>query len=320
VLDKLPPLADPRVLVSSNTVDDAGVYLLDDGSALVLTVDFFTPIVDDPADFGRIAAANAVSDIYAMGGRPFVALNIMCFPDGELPMSVMADILIGSQEKMSEAGVIVIGGHSVSDRELKFGCAVIGTIDPANVVSNAGARPGQILVLTKPLGTGVLATALKLERLKASKLREITDIMSALNRAASEAMVAAGARAATDVTGFGLAGHAIEMAEASGVTLSLELSKIPLLDGALDTLEAGISPGGLFTNQQFYGTLTNDRSGAAGRSVDLVYDPQTSGGLLIALDEERLATFEREFGARGGRGARVMGRVAPKGDRPLELV
>ena len=238
MLDKLPPLVDPRVLVSSGTVDDAGVYLLNDTTALVFTLDFFTPVVDDARDYGRIAAANSLSDVYAMGGTPIMALNIVCFPDGDLPMSVMTDILLGGNEKVTEAGALVLGGHSVSDRELKFGLAVVGTIDPSRVVSNAGAVPGDVLLLTKPIGTGVLATALKEEELGSEGLAEMTECMATLNRPASEAMVEAGATAATDVTGFGLVGHATELADGSGVTVELRPSDVPLLSGAFETVSS----------------------------------------------------------------------------------
>jgi selenide,water dikinase len=307
------------VLVSSNTVDDAGVYLLDEDRALVCTVDFFTPVVDDPVEYGRIAAANSVSDVYAMGGTPLVALNVLCFPDEDLSPDVMAAILTGAQEKMTEAGVVTIGGHSVKDRELKFGCAVIGTVDPQRVVTNAAARPGDVLVLTKPIGVGVLATALKNDRLPANRLAEITELMGTLNKAACEAMLAAGAKAATDVTGFGLAGHAIEMAQASEVTFDIEVAGVPLVDGALEMLRSGVAPGGLFTNQEYYRRFIQCDSDADTMTVGLVYDPQTSGGLLIALAEDRLDDLERALSRAGAAGSWVIGRVLPKGARPLIL-
>jgi selenide,water dikinase len=210
-------------------VDDAGVYRLDERTALVFTIDFFTPIVDDARDFGRIAAANALSDIYAMGARPLIGVNVACFPEGDLPPDVLAEILLGGREKMDEAGAVVIGGHSVSDRELKYGLAVIGLVDPERVVANAGAEEGDLLVMTKPIGTGVMTTALKNEALGADALRRVTAVMTGLNRAAAEAMVEAGAHAATDVTGFGLVGHATAMANASGVTLEIAVPDVPLI-------------------------------------------------------------------------------------------
>jgi len=271
VLGKLGRVVDPRVLVSSNTADDAGVYLMGDGSALVLTVDFFTPIVDDPRDYGRIAAANAVSDVYAMGGTPLVALNVLCFPDEQLSPDIMVGILAGAQEKMAEAGVVVIGGHSVKDDELKFGCSVVGTIDPAKVVTNAGAVPGDVLVLT------------------------------------------------TDVTGFGLVGHAAEMAEGSDVTLEIEMASVPLIDGALKAVRDGLIPAGLANNREYYRSYVAASSGIDSYVAELLYDPQTSGGLLIALPEDRVAAFEAALAAKGGE-SWIVGKVLPRSDRPLAIV
>jgi len=253
-----------------------------------------------------------------MGGTPLVALNIVCFPDGELPMSVMTEILLGGNEKVMEAGALVLGGHSVSDRELKFGLAVVGTVDPNRIVSNASARPGDVLVLTKPVGVGVLATALKEDELPPEGVATITELMATLNRAASEAMLEAGATAATDVTGFGLIGHASELADASGVTLEIAVLDVPLVDGALSAIEKGLAPGGLFSNQHYYSAFVESRTRADGRTVELMYDPQTSGGLLIALPEDSLGAFDDALGARGG-SSRVIGRVVERGDRAVVL-
>lgn len=319
MLDKLPRVADPRLLVSTDTVDDAGVYLMNADLALVFTADFFTPIVDDAADFGRIAAANALSDVYAMAGTPLIALNLVGFPDGELPFSIMTDILVGSQEKAQEAGVLIVGGHSVSDRELKYGLAVIGTVHPEKVVRNSGARPGDLLVLTKPIGTGVLSTALKHEQLADAGLERITSLMATLNRAASEAMVAAGATGATDVTGFGLTGHAVEMARGGGVTLEIEVEKVPLIEGALETMKGGLAPGGLFANSHYYRQFTRLTSRADGYAIELMSDPQTSGGLLIALPPDRLGAFEAAYAGAGGDGHWVIGKVVEAGEKPLVL-
>jgi selenide,water dikinase len=312
----LPPIVDPRVLVSSDTVDDAGVYLLDDGTALVFTCDFFTPVVDDPGDYGRIAAANALSDIYAMGGSPLIALNIICFPDGELPPSVMGEILLGGREKVVEAGAFVLGGHSVSDRELKFGLAVVGRVAPDRIVTNAGSRPGDVLVLTKPIGLGVLSTALKEGELSAERTAAITAIMSTLNRAACESMVEAGVSSATDVTGFGLAGHAVELAQASGVTLEIRLGDVPLIDGVLEILEKGLAPGGLFSNRHYFGRFVDEGGFSTQPRTELLYDPQTSGGLLAAVRPERLDLF---LGAMAQRGAEswVVGGVSEEGESAL---
>lgn len=318
MLSKLPPIVDPRAMVSSGTADDAGVYRLSDDTALVVTLDFFTPIVDDARDYGRIAAANSLSDVYAMGGTPLVALNIVCFPDGELPLSVMTEMLLGSNEKVTEAGALVLGGHSVSDRELKFGLAVVGTVNPNRIVSNANARVGDVLALTKPVGVGVLATALKEGELPPEGSAIITELMVTLNRAASEAMLEAGATAATDVTGFGLVGHASELADASGVTLEIAVLDVPLVGGALSAIEKGLAPGGLFSNQHYYSAFVESRTRADGRMVELMYDPQTSGGLLITLPEGSLSAFDRELSARGGE-SWVIGRVVERGDRAVVL-
>jgi len=306
--------------VSSDTVDDAGVYLLDEHVALVFTTDFFTPIVDDARDFGRIAAVNAVSDVFAMGARPLIAVNIVCFPDGDLPPEILAEILLGGQEKMGEAGAVIVGGHSVSDRELKYGLAVVGLVDPERMVVNAGARPGDALVLTKPIGTGVMTTALKSEALGADALERVTKVMMRLNRAASAAMTAAGAHAATDVTGFGLVGHACSMADASGVTLEIAAEDVPLIDGALDAITAGFRPGGLLGNEQYYRRFTESLSGADPHLLELMNDPQTSGGLLVALSDDRLDPFAQAYEKAGGDGYWVIGRVVEQGEKPVSLV
>jgi selenide,water dikinase len=305
------------VLISTNTVDDAGVYRLNADTALVFTLDFFTPVVDDPFDFGRVAAANSISDIYAMGATPLIGLNIVCFPDGDLPNSVLGDILAGAQEKALEAGVLTIGGHSVSDQELKFGMAIVGTVHPDRVVANAGAVPGDALLLTKPLGTGVLSTGIKYERVQEEGIRSLTETMASLNGAASRAMVAAGAHAATDVTGFGLVGHAIEMAEAGDVTLEVRVEDLPFMAGARELLADGIAPGGLGTNRHHYAPRVDIRS-TDGPGVELAFDPQTSGGLLIALPESCMSGFEREMAAEKAPWWRI-GRVAPPGAHPLSL-
>jgi len=319
VLEKLPAVTDPRLLVSTDTVDDAGVYLLNEETALVFTADYFTPIVDDATDFGRITVANALSDVYAMGGVPLLALNLVGFPDGELPLSIMTEILLGGQEKAAEAGVLIVGGHSVSDRELKYGLAVIGTVHPDKVVRNSGARPGDLIVLTKPIGTGVLSTALKYEKLKKETLEEITAMMATLNRAAAEAMVAAGASGATDLTGFGLVGHLVEMARGSGVTIEVPVADVPLIEGASETLRGGLAPGGLFTNHQYYRQFVSLKTRADGYSIELLSDPQTSGGLLIALSPDRLGAFEGAYASAGGDGHWVIGKVVEAGEKPLIL-
>jgi len=280
----MPVSTDPRVLVDYRTSDDAGVYKLDDGRALVQTVDFFTPIVDDPVAYGRIAGANALSDVYAMGGRPLTALAIAAFPK-DADRSVLTAILQGGLQALHDAGVALLGGHTVQDQEIKFGYAVTGEVDPSRIWSNAGARAGDVLLLTKPIGTGVVSTAIKFGRAPAAVAEAAIASMSRLNRAAAEALgrLAPGAvRACTDVTGFGLIGHATEMAKASGVTLTINVDTVPLLEGALDLVDAN-TPGGGRTNLQYFGGGVDARPGVDPRRVQLLYDPQTSGGLLASI-------------------------------------
>ncbi len=290
MLGALPVTSDERVLVDYRTSDDAGVYRIDERRALVQTVDFFTPVVDDPFAYGRIAAANALSDVYAMGGRPLTALAIAGFPkDGD--RAVLSEIFKGGLEGLREAGVALLGGHTVQDQEIKFGYAVTGEVDPSRVWTNAGARAGDLLFLTKPLGTGVIATAIKFGRAPRHVADEAIASMVQLNRAAAEALIdlpSGTVRACTDVTGFGLIGHATEMAEASGGVVSIDLDAVPLLDGALDLVE-GNTPGGGRTNLQHFGGGVEALAGLDTRRVQLLYDPQTSGGLLVALAPERVA-------------------------------
>ncbi|NOT34615.1 MAG: selenide, water dikinase SelD [Candidatus Eisenbacteria bacterium] len=312
-----PSRRDPRVMVDQNTYDDAGVFRLDRGRALVQTVDFFTPVVNDPFDFGRIAATNALSDVYAMGGTPLTALGIVAFPDGTLAPEVLREVMRGGQRVMDRAGVSVIGGHSVKDAELKFGYSVTGIVDPKRVLTNAGARPGDRLVLTKPLGTGVLATALKHGKLDPVLERRMIRQMTTLNREASRAAVAAGARAATDVTGFGLMGHGSQLARASGVTVRLDPRADWFLPQVIDLALAGEVAGGLRDNREFYRSFVSMRGIDEGTELAL-YDPQTSGGLLIAIPAARTARLEA-----GLRRARVwhrwIGEVVRKGPHPVEV-
>jgi selenide,water dikinase len=283
------------------------VYRLNDELALVQTVDFFTPIVDDPYDYGQIAAANALSDVYAMGGTPRTALAIVCWPPAGLEPEILGAILAGGAEKALEAGCPVIGGHSVQDEELKYGLAVTGTVHPARILTNAGARPGDVLVLTKPLGTGVLTTALKRRAIEAHELEPAVRAMKTLNGPAAREALRAGVRSATDVTGFGLAGHAVQLADASGVSLEIEADRLPLLPSALRLAEAGHVPGGGETNRAFYGPRVEVRGRPSEALLRVFYDPQTSGGLLLAAPpdraEELLGRLEMEGVAAGAIGA-----------------
>jgi len=300
---------DPRVLVDYRTSDDAGVYRWEAGPALVQTVDFFTPIVDDPYVYGQIAAANALSDVYAMGGRPLTALAIAGFPAEGLEEHVMADVFRGGLAKLREAGVTLLGGHTVRDNEMKFGYAVTGAIDPARVLSNAGARPGDVLFLTKPIGTGVVGTAIKFERAPRAVIDAAVESMVTLNQAAADALAAlpGEVHACTDVTGFGLIGHATEMAAASQVSIVINPAAVPLLPGALDLVEENRA-GGMKTNEAYFPTALRTAGAADPARLWLLHDPQTSGGLLAAVAADAVDRAARAFAERHVPAARI-GRV-----------
>jgi selenide,water dikinase len=284
VLSDIPAQTDDRVLIDFRTADDAGVYRWESGPALVQTVDFFTPIVDDPYIYGQIAAANALSDIYAMGGRPLTALAIAAFPKDGLEPGTIRAIFLGGFEKLREAGVSLLGGHTVQDQEIKFGYAITGAIDPTRVLANAGAKAGDVLFLTKPLGTGVVGTAIKFDRVEASLAKEAVRSMRTLNRAAAEAIQTlppGDVHACTDVTGFGLIGHATEMSRASGVTMVIDARTVPVFDGVLKI--AGLNQsGGMGSNRDHFAPGVTVEPGIDEDLQSLLYDPQTSGGLLIA--------------------------------------
>jgi selenide,water dikinase len=278
----LPPIADPNVLVGPETSDDAAVYRLTNDLGLVLTVDYFTPIVDDPRAFGQIAAANSLSDVYAMGGRPIAMLSIVGFPRDKLPMTVLGEILRGGAEKAQEAGVSVVGGHSIDDAEPKAGYAVVGLVQPSRVWRNVGARPGDALVLTKPLGTGIIATAIKHGRAPERAVAAATRTMAELNRAAAEAATTVRVHAATDVTGFGLLGHLREMTQGSKVRARLHAARIPLLPDVLALAEAGLVPGGTKRNLQAVAETVRWDPAIPEALRTVIGDAQTSGGLLVA--------------------------------------
>jgi len=306
VLPRVPRLKDANVLVGFDTNDDAGVYRISPECALVQTTDFFTPIVDDPFTFGEVAAANALSDIYAMGGRPISALTILCYP-GKGDLDDLEAILRGGAEKMIEAGCAVLGGHSVNDDEIKFGYAVTGLIHPDHILANAGARPGDALVFTKAIGTGVISTALKRGIAKDEHVQGSIRSMLTLNKAACEAMLASGAHGCTDVTGFGLLGHAREMALASKVTLEIDAASIEFLPGALDYAKQGAVPGGLNNNRAFAESCVFVKPGVDPSILELLYDPQTSGGLLISVPEGSAAQIP----------GRIIGRVVERAEKPV---
>ena len=307
VMQRVSPAINDRVLVGYGTNDDAGIYLLENGTALVQTVDFFTPIVDDPYDFGRIAATNALSDVYAMGGRPLTALNIVAFPE-DLDLSILARILEGGNAVARAAGVAVVGGHTIKDAEPKYGMAITGVVDPAKIVTNAGAGVGDVLVLTKPLGTGVLTTARKRGLIEDRDLSESIRWMTTLNDAAAEAMLAAGAHAATDITGFGLLGHAINMARASGVRLAFDSSSVPFMGGVRDLIDRGAVPGGTRHNAETHAEFTEFASTVPAAVRIGLSDAQTSGGLLISVAPEGLDQLVCDLESNGAL-ATVIGEV-----------
>ncbi|OGI45012.1 MAG: selenide, water dikinase SelD [Candidatus Muproteobacteria bacterium RBG_16_64_11] len=309
VLHRLPPAIDPNLLVGLKTGDDAGVYRIAPDLALVNTVDFFPPIVDDPYDFGRIAAANALSDVYAMGARPLTAMNLVTFPKEGLALEVLHEILRGGSDKLAEAGVALVGGHSVTDPEPKYGLAVTGLVDPARVVTNAGAQPGDVLVLTKPIGVGIITTALKQGVADAHTVAQAVESMAQLNRRAAELMVEGGAHACTDITGYGLLGHAVEMATASAASLHIEYRAVPYFTAALELLSQGIAPGGLAANRRAFNGKIWFGDAVPGAWRELLFDPQTSGGLLVALPEAGAGRLVERLAADGFGDAAVIGRI-----------
>lgn len=315
VLSRLPPLRHPNVLVGSETCDDAGVYRLSATLAMVHTVDFFPPMVDDPYVFGQVAAANALSDVYAMGGKPLVALGIVGFPTGKLPLEVLVRISEGAGERVKAAGAVIIGGHSLVDNELKYGLAVTGTVHPKRIVRNAGARVGDLLVLTKPLGTGIICTGIKKRVATADEESFAIASMTALNDIAGGLLFKFGAHACTDVTGFSLAGHAAEMAEASGkVRLEIDSAQLPLLPGTARLADDGYVTGGSSRNRLWLGARLH-----VGRDVppavgEAIVDPQTSGGLLVALPPRKAEAYEEALHRKGLRPA-IIGRVVARSGR-----
>jgi selenide, water dikinase len=309
ILADLPVARDENVLVGFETADDAGVYLLGPETALVATIDFFTPIVDDPAVYGQIAAANSLSDVYAMGGRPIFALSVVGFPSGTVETEVLREIVHGGARKMLEAGVPVIGGHSIQDPEIKFGYAVTGLVHPQRIWTNRGAKPGDRLYLTKPLGTGIITTGVKYGKTSREVLDEAVATMVELNAGVAQALAEANVHAATDVTGYGLVGHAVELARSSGVTLVLQAPEIPLLSGVRELADNGMLPGGIMTNEAYAGDGVH-WGGLEEMLRKILLDPQTSGGLLLSLPNEAAEVLEAWDGK-----AWLIGRVqAREGD------
>lgn len=291
----LPFVKNPNLIVGYETGEDAGVYKLSEDTALIQTLDFFTPIANDPYIFGQIAAANSLSDVYAMGGKPLIAMNIVCFPIKKMPKEILGEILRGAADKLREAETLLVGGHSVDDEEIKYGLSVTGIVHPDRVVLNSGARPGDFLILTKPLGTGIIATAVKGGRSTREAENKAYTIMKELNRDASEAMQKADANACTDITGFGLIGHAYEMAKASNAGITLYASKIPIIDEAVEYAERGFIPEGDYRNKEYCKKAIKISSEISPAVGDILFDAQTSGGLLISISPDRANEFFNLF-------------------------
>lgn len=313
LLKDLPVETNERVLVGKETSDDAGVYLLNESTALVQTVDFFTPMVNDPYDFGRIAAANALSDIYAMGATPLTAMNIVCFPTKKLDLLYLKEILRGGLDKIHEAGAVLIGGHSVEDDEIKYGLAVTGIVSPDKVLTNAGAQPGDAIVITKPLGTGILATALKGKLISEADMQEATEWMATLNKIAAEIAGNFAVHGCTDVTGFGLLGHLLEMAIASGVIIALRASSVPVLSRVYDLASMGIIPAGSYSNKNFCSHQLEVSPDVDPVLLDILADPQTSGGLLLSLPEPDAHELVKTLKSRGLTASAIIGYVTDRG-------
>lgn len=313
VLCHLPKIKDERLLVGLDTSDDAAVYKLNDDTAIIQTLDFFTPIVDDPYMYGQIAAANSLSDVYAMGGDPILALNIVCFPSC-LPPDILAEILKGGADKVRESGALLVGGHSVEDNEPKYGLSVTGVVHPNKVLSNATAKEGDLLILTKPLGMGIVTTAMKAQLVEQDMVHEASVIMSHLNKYAAEAFKNNVVHSVTDITGFGLLGHALEMAKASDVSMRISSHQVPIMKGALEFANMGIIPAGAYRNRSY---VSKDIAiGNIPAAIeDILYDPQTSGGLLISVAEKNAEKLIRDILDNGGIEAKIIGSVMSKQDK-----
>jgi selenide,water dikinase len=307
---------DPNLLVGFDKADDAGVYRLRDDLALVQTVDFFTPIVDDPFDYGRIAALNSINDVWAMGGRPITALAITCFPKKGLDFSILGEIMRGGLSVLTENKVALVGGHSVDNEQIMFGYSVTGVIDPNKVATNAGARPGDVLILTKPIGTGIISTGIKLAKAPATVIDESIATMLTPGKCAAEAIEKFEVKGATDVTGFALLGHTWEMARASNVTIEIDSARVPLISGALDLAVAGLLTGADKTNREYVGEDVSVASTIDSNLMKLFYDPQTAGGLLLSISEEKaddlLAELRRNYPR-----AEIIGRIIERGAKAI---
>jgi selenide,water dikinase len=318
ILGKLPVSADPRLLVDVDTHDDAGVYKINEELALIFTTDFFPPICSDALEFGEIAAANALSDIFAMGGTPLMALNLMMFSQEKIPLEVFTEILKGGHRKVNEAGALVVGGHTIDDHPPKFGLAVIGTIHPDQLITNAGAMPGDLLVLTKQLGTGALVSGMKNRLCSSTDYRRALDQMKHLNKKGAELAVKYGVSSMTDITGFGLAGHALKMAEAGQVSFRIRMTQLPLLPGASHVFEKGSIPGATFRNLEFTGSQVHFTRGVPYTLKMLVHDAQTSGGLLMSVNPDHANRLVQELNELDPMaGGAIVGEVLMKSPRSI---
>ncbi len=319
LLGMLPPVTDPNVLVGSSTADDAAVYKMSEDLALVLTTDFFTPIVDGPRDFGRVAAANALSDVYAMGGKPLSALSIVGFPD-TLPAAVLGEILAGACEIAAEAGIAIVGGHTIKSEEPIFGLAVVGTVHPKRVLSNAGAKPGDVLILTKPLGLGIISTAAKNDQDARGAITDAIRVMTTLNRVACEVLTRFEVHALTDVTGFGLLGHLRNITAASLVTAEVWANAVPVLPAAREYVKAGIAPGGTRANWKFLADWVEYAADVPQEEQLLLCDAQTSGGLLAAVPESIAREVTQALSAAGTLASAIVGRITAAGTGRIHVI
>jgi selenide,water dikinase len=313
----LPLLTNSNLIVGMERVEDAGVYKLNENTAMIQTVDFFTPVVDDPFTFGQIAVANSLSDVYAMGGKPLTAMNIVCFPIQTMDISILKEILLGGIEKMREAGIVLLGGHSVDDPELKYGLSVTGIINPDEVLRKEGSQAGDKLILTKSLGTGIISTAIKGKMASEEAVARIIKSMATLNRKASETMREVGVHACTDITGFGLIGHAAEMIEGTGKGMVIHATSVPVFPEAQELAESGLVPGGLYRNRDYRKHMVEIEPDVSEFLADILFDPQTSGGLLISVPAEKASMLLKKLHSDGIDEAAIIGEVV---DNPREKI
>ena len=319
ILNYLPLPSDPNILVGIDTHDDAGVYKVNDDLALVLTTDFFPPVCSDPYEFGQIAAANSISDIYAMGGTPVTALNIMMFPASKLPLEAYAEILKGGSEKANEAGLSIIGGHTIDDTPPKYGLAVVGYIHPGKIITNSGAKPGDSLILTKPVGTGIILAGQKLKIADVKDVKEALKLMKLLNKSGAEVMKKFKIKGATDITGYGLAGHAYKMAKASNVSIALKMRQVPLIGNAYRIIDEGCIPGASFRNLEYTDRATSFSGDLDYNLKMIAFDAQTSGGLLMSVPQRKAYAVLNELHNAGLSDSAIIGTVTAKGDKYLYL-